>query len=168
VAVRAGVAPVLMGARLAWHRPELDDPEIPEAIHGWVTAAKILLDEVFFASELALARTIPARHLQRAAREQEDAVHFLQESGFLDAPRSYHRAPEAPDRVVLDRGRAMGLSFQHVRFESGYEPHPDQPGHARWMKKEANHTAHAWMLRHRGQERPWVICVPGSGTGNKI
>ena len=30
-ALRAGVAPALIEARLAWHRPEFDDPELPAA-----------------------------------------------------------------------------------------------------------------------------------------
>ncbi len=168
VAVRAGVAPVLMGARLAWHRPELNDPELPEPVRDWVASGKILLDEIFFASEIALARTIPARHLQRAAREQQDAVDFLEERGFLDDARSYHCDPEAPDRVMMDRARALGLSFQHIRFESGFEPHAEQPGRERWLKHETNHTAHAWILRHRGPERPWVICVPGYRMGTPM
>ena len=153
-ALRAGVAPVVMGARLAFHDTALDDPEVPEVRNDWSTRAKILLDELAFATEVASARMLPASELARAAAEQEQAIAFLDERGFLADPESFHDSPDPPERVVLDRARHADLSYRQIRFDSGYEPHAGEPGAERWQAQVPNRTAHAWLLRHRGRSGP--------------
>ena len=60
------------------------------------------------------------------------------------------------------------MTFEHLTFESGYTPHVDEPGRDRWLEYEANATAHAWVLRHPGPPRPWLICINGYRTGNPL
>lgn len=168
IALRSGVAPLFLGARLAWHRTELADDDVPVPRPGVATAAKIALDEFFFASELATAAMVSLRDRGRMAAELGEAVALFGERGWLDDPRGYHLDPPALGRVVIEPGRAAGLDFEHLRFESGYAPHADEPGRARWLSYEANRTAHAWVLRHSGPERPWVLCIPGYRMGSPL
>jgi pimeloyl-ACP methyl ester carboxylesterase len=96
-------------------------------------------------------------------------VALYRERGWLQHPDRYHRRPpvlEAPrihSRTTLDhRG---SLRFEHLSFESGYRPHAGEPGAGRWLSYEACRTAHAWMLRHPGPPRPWLVCIHGYMMG---
>ena len=42
----------------------------------------------------------------------------------------------------------------------------EAPGRDRFLDYTANKTAHAWLLRHPGPQRPWVVCVPGYRMGH--
>jgi hypothetical protein len=67
--------------------------------------------------------------------------------------------------VSTRRERVLGQPYEHLSFQSEYEPHEGEPGRARWLEKDANRTAHAWVLRQPHAGRPWVVCVHGFGTG---
>jgi hypothetical protein len=58
-----------------------------------------------------------------------------------------------------------GINYEHLSFESGFEPHSDEPGRDRWLSYAANRTAHAWVLRHAQADRPWLICLHGFQMG---
>lgn len=61
---------------------------------------------------------------------------------------------------------ATGRRIEKVMFDSGFEPHPDEPGGERWQGFVPNHISHSWLLRHDDDEpRPWVICLHGFGMG---
>jgi predicted esterase YcpF (UPF0227 family) len=99
-------------------------------------------------------------------RELDAALPLFEERGWLDEPRSYHREPPPLTEV-----RGGGLThreagFEHLAFESLYEPWPGEPGRERWLSYEKNRTAHAWALRHPGEPRPWVVCVHGIRMGS--
>ena len=85
--------------------------------------------------------------------------------GWVDDPRSYHVDPPPLKRPRLTKKSAAGLDYEHLVVRSGYEPHPDEPGRERWLGYEKNRDAHAWVLRHRGAPRPWLICINGYRTG---
>ena len=95
------------------------------------------------------------------------AAHDLYERrGWIDDPASFHPAPPALETPAISRSRLPGVGFEHLSFESGYEPDAQDPGRDRWLSHEANRTAHAWVLRHRyGQDRPWVVCLHAFGMG---
>src|SRR5215204_3736024 len=63
----------------------------------------------------------------------------------------------------------MGWFSEPATYDSLYEPHENEPGRERWLSYKRNPTVHAWILRHQGDERPWLICVHGirMGTLNK-
>ena len=42
---------------------------------------------------------------------------------------------------------------------------PASPVATRWLGYERNRTAHAWLLRHPGPPRPWLVCVHGYRMG---
>ena len=57
------------------------------------------------------------------------------------------------------------LAYEHLSFESEYEPHPDEPGRQRWLSYTPNRTAHAWVVRHPGPPRPWLVLNHGFQLG---
>lgn len=133
-------------------------------------AAKWLFDEWALQTELARNRlrwpTVDFR--RRIRNELGDAVDLFNERGWVDDPRSFHRDPPPLTDVTIEPVRVGGFGFEHLRFESGYEPRPEEPGRERWLDYEANATAHAWVLRHPGPPRPWLICINGYRTGRPL
>ncbi len=142
--------------------PPLD--EVPEVISSWLLDGEVAFDEVVLGS-LTL-RTPPigdAEHV-RILDEVERARALYDERGWLSAPETFHRRPDAPTMFELPRAIAGGLAYEHLQFDSEYEPWPDEPGRDRWSSRTANRRAHAWILRH-GAPRPWLICVHGYEMG---
>jgi hypothetical protein len=136
-------------------------PPRPDVLGKW------LFDEWALQLELAQNRlrwpTVDFR--RRLRSELGDAVEMFNERGWVDDPRSYHVDPPPLLDPRITSRRLAGSHFEHLTFESGYEPHPDEPGRERWLEYEGNATAHAWLLRHPGPPRPWLICVNGYRTG---
>lgn len=161
-----------LGSSDAWQRrvqhPGFDDVPVPD--FSFLTAGKLLADEMlrayfarsssdFWASESSVD---PAARL-----ELDRLLEVYGEKGWLDEPAGFHREPPDLDRVRIVSGRRGHHRFEHMSFESDYEPDPDDPVRERWLGYEANRSAHAWLLRHSRQEnRPWVICLHGIGMGN--
>lgn len=101
-----------------------------------------------------------------AARETGEALEWLEERGWLESPRNYHRPPpelEADDVGIRDE-RSAGLRFEVMRFESGYEPWPESPGRGRYLGYERCRNGVAWLLRG-DPEAPWLINIHGLGMG---
>jgi hypothetical protein len=111
---------------------------------------------------------VPLREGRRVADEVEQAIDLFDQRGWLADPRRYHPKPPALARAKLGPGRFPGLAYRQMRFESGYEPHPGEPGRERWLSYRANRTAHAWILQHRGRPRPWLVCIPGYRMGSPL
>ena len=163
------IAEELLGQTKDWvvgHR-EPDLPRVrlrPDVIGKW------LFDEWALQAELANNRTRwPSIDFRRRLRsELGDAVEMFNDRGWVDDPRSYHHDPPPLENPTIEQQRSGPFRFEHLTFESGYEPHPGEPGRDRWMQYEPNATAHAWLLRHPGPARPWLICVNGYRTGSPI
>jgi hypothetical protein len=64
---------------------------------------------------------------------------------------------------------SRGRTHERITFDSGYQPHPGEPGSQRWMSYTGNNRAYALMLRHddskTGEQRPWLVCVHGTEMG---
>ena len=128
-------------------------------------AAKVAADEAFRALMVAMAR-VPSRDgLRRVRSELAAATALYADRGWLEDPRGYHLAPPplSSPRVVPASSRA--IDFDHLQFVSGYEPHLGEPGRERWLGYKPVRTGHAWVLRHRGAPRPWIVCVHGYRMG---
>jgi len=165
IALRTGAVPLLIGARIA-ERRRIGKPDgIPDRQSGWANTSKAILDEIFLASELAMAPTISPRDRRRLMAELDEAIEFYDDNGWLDDPTGYHLEPPPLEVTRFDEFRSRWIPYRHMRFESGYEPHPGEPGRARWLSYEANRTGHAWLLKHPGPPRPWLVCVPGYRMG---
>ena len=106
----------------------------------------------------------PVAEVGRTLDEARAALALYDARGWLPDPTPFFPAPPAPTDVRTARRRTAGLTFDHLRFESGYEPHLGEPGRDRWLAHAPNRTAHAWILRHP-RPRPWLVCVHGAGVG---
>ena len=165
LALRASAIPWLLGARLAGGAGPPQDRAIPRARGGVGLASKVLLDEIFFCTELLSAPTIAFRDRRRLARELSHALTLWEREGWLEDPASYHRSPPPLSGARLRDVASPWGRFRRVKFDSGYAPHPAEPGRARWLSYERNRTAHAWLFEHPGPPRPYVMCVPGYRMG---
>ena len=168
IAARTGVVPLLLGARIAKRRRSGRPDGIPERQRGWATTSKAVLDEVFLATEFAMAPMISPRDRRRLRREIDKAIAFYDKNGWLDDPTGYHLEPRPLEVTRFDEFRSRWIPYRHMRFESSYEPHPGEPGRARWLSYTANRTGHAWLLKHPGPPRPWLVCIPGYRMGRPV
>ncbi|WP_273841534.1 alpha/beta hydrolase family protein [Rubrobacter calidifluminis] len=103
---------------------------------------------------------------RRVSEEVDEALALFDEKGWLSHPVAYHRTPPPVNEIRLRKRSVRGISFEQITFESRYEPHPAEPGRERWLSHERNRTACAWMLRHAGGPRPWLVCIPGIRMGS--
>lgn len=101
---------------------------------------------------------------ERVDREVTEALEFYGARGWLDDPTGYFTAPPALTDVAVTPMTIRGQVLQRIIFDSGYQPHPGEPGAQRWQGYSANRREHALLLRHR-QPRPWVVCVHGALMG---
>ncbi len=114
-------------------------------------------DELFIAIS-ALYREVPqVDKVQASVEACAKAVAGLEGVGVAGA----HREPP-PMRILGLRRRRLGRRrFEHLEYES--RPHLPQP------MVEAGHAevevAHARVLRHAGEPRPWVVFVHGAEQG---
>jgi hypothetical protein len=154
---------VVLGAR--WMRLRGRPDGVPKPVGGVRLAMKIAADEVFLASEVLSAALIPPRERGRVLKELRSAIRFYDANGFIASPRAYHLDPPKLEKVHIGHERAWGLEYQHLKFESGWQPHAREPGRKRWLAYTQNRTAHARLLCHPGGPRPWVVCTPGFRMG---
>jgi hypothetical protein len=141
-------------------------PGVPEPRMSLGMAARAAEDEFSMCS--IVLTTWPLTVGSRAAhigRELEEALLLFEEQGWLDDPASYHQAPSPVEEMRSGDLRHRERGFEHLTFESCYEPWPEEPGRDRWLSYERNRTAHAWVLRHPGEPRSWVVCVHGIRVG---
>jgi hypothetical protein len=139
---------------------------VPAVRGGTPMAAKVALDEAILAT-MGVARSLPrADRIPRVRGEIEDALSLFRARGWLEKPEGYHRAPLALDAPRVRARRFRGIDFEHLSFDSEYEPHAEEPGRERWLGYTKNRTAHAWVLRHPGPPRSWLLCIHGYQMGS--
>ena len=149
-------------------RLEPDLPDVPEPVPSLWLATQVAMDEALLAWMLARI-ALPGRddHV-RIEREVTAARELFEARGWLEKPAGYHDLPPPLERVGLRASRTRGIDFEHLFFESLYEPHAGEPGRERWLSYARNRTAHAWVLRHPGADRPWLVCIHGYVMGSPL
>ena len=132
LALRSSAATLFLGLRWAGQRGEVDERSIPEPEWSPRLWSKIVLDEVFFASEVFSAAFTFLPDHRRIANETLEAAGLYQARGWLDDPASYHLDPPRLEDVEFEHTRSHGIPYRIMSFESGYEPHAGEPGRGRW------------------------------------
>ncbi|MEM9174064.1 MAG: alpha/beta hydrolase [Myxococcota bacterium] len=131
------------------------------------TAAKVGLDEAILGFE-ALVGTgaIPTDGtLDRIVEEVDEAHALFAREGFLDKPDTYHVAPPELHDPEIRIEEVAGQRVEILRFESGYAPADDEPGRDRWLGYAPSREGFAYVLRHEGPPRPWLIATNGYRMG---
>ena len=133
--------------------------------------AETLLDRTFSISTSVMTGVPLPETVRRMLEDIVAARDFYEEHGWLANPAGYHRNPPAPVVLASREGAAWSgprrRRFRHISFESGWEPHPGEPGRERWLAHPTNATAHAYVLEH-AEPRPWLVCVHGFGMGTPM
>jgi hypothetical protein len=155
------VAAGLVAVRQELRHEGMPDPELRLRL-----GAEVAVDEALLATmALTLPHTDPG-DLPRLRRDVHAARELYRDRGWMEKPLDYHLKPPPLERPELRSRRAGRLDFEHLRFESGYEPHAEMPRRERWLGLARNRTAHAWVLRHADPGRPWLVCIHGYQMGS--
>ncbi len=129
-------------------------------------AAAAAADELLLATFRQLRAPTSDDGLEATLEESAGLVTYLDRSGVLAAPETFHHAP--PPAVMKVKMRRVGRTrFGHATFPSPYHPDPDLPGSTRFAQATDNHVVHAWMLRQTVRA-PWVVCLHGAGMGDPL
>jgi pimeloyl-ACP methyl ester carboxylesterase len=98
--------------------------------------------------------------------EAVELVAYLDRTGALTTPQTFHRAPQ-PAVMESTMRSIAGTRFGHATYASPYAPEADVPGAARFALATDNHIVHAWMLRQTTRA-PWIVCLHGAGMGDPL
>lgn len=154
---------VAAGAMSVRQEPHAEEVPLPEP--NLRLAAEVAADDAILAFMRLTFPNLSAAAHARAAEEIEAARALFRDRGWIEKPSAYHEMPPPLEAPRLVGRRLRSLAFEHLSFESGYEPHADEPGRDRWLGYGATRTAHAWVLRHRAPDRPWLVCIHGYQMG---
>ena len=135
----------------------------PEA--GLALAAKVALDEMVLGVEQLSIGLPSGNAAHRVADEIHGALDLYRGKGWLDDPAAYHLDPPPLGEVHLENARSGSIEYEHLSFESGYEPWDGEPGRERWLGLGPPRTAHAYLLRSGEPDRPWLVCTNGYRMG---
>jgi dienelactone hydrolase len=141
---------------------------VPEPQPSHALSLQVALDEVMLAT-MALTNPLPqVGDHARIEAELAAARELFDERGWLEKPAGYHVAPPALEHPEIRSERTRRTVYEHLSFDSDYEPHAGEPGRDRWLGYGANRRAHAWVLRHREGPRPWMVCIHGYQMGRPL
>ncbi len=98
------------------------------------------------------------RAFERIDREVVAALEFYGNKGWLERPRGFYVKPPPLSDVTVRPVKGRRHSFHRIEFDSGYAPHPGEPGAERWLGYTANNREYALLLRHP-EPRPWLVCA---------
>lgn len=138
--------------------------DLPLARPTLSLATHALRDELILVGLLLRRPVSDSESFTRLNTEISDATELYRERGWLDDPEGFFPAPPAAEDVVVRSFTKGGRTHERVSFDSGYAPHPGEPGAERYLSYAGNHRAYALMLRHR-EPRPWLVCIHGTEMG---
>ncbi|HVC71542.1 MAG TPA: alpha/beta hydrolase [Acidimicrobiales bacterium] len=130
-------------------------------------AGGVAMDEALLAMAMAPSRFPRRADFARVSAELADARRMFSRRGWIARPATYHRSPPPLARgdVETTSGWALGQGYERITYDSGFSTRPDEPGGDRWMAFQPNGRATATIVRHRGEQRPWIVCVHGFCMG---
>ncbi len=138
--------------------------ELPIARPTIALAAQAFRDEVVLMG-LKARRPVSRPHVfERISREVVAALKFYGNNGWLEQPKGFFGQPPPLPDVAVRKVKGGRRSLYRISFDSGYAPHPGEPGAKRWLGYAANNREYALLLRHP-EPRPWLVCVHGTEMG---
>jgi len=143
------------------------DEAIPTPGLSFGLVAGVAMDEALLAMAMTPSRFPRRADYARVSSELADARRLYARRGWLHDPASYHRTPPplGPGDLETTSGAAMGLRYERITYDSGFNVRGAEPGATRWMAYEPNRRATAAVVRHHDGPRPWVVCVHGFCMG---
>ncbi|HUS24061.1 MAG TPA: prolyl oligopeptidase family serine peptidase [Candidatus Binatia bacterium] len=129
-------------------------------------AAKAALDEALLAYFVGTADLPSGERAQRVCARAPLMEKAMQDAGFAEQPELLHKTPPAPERVYAQQARLYGYAYERLSWDSGFVADARIPGADAWMEHRDNRQVTAWMLRHPGPPRPWLVCVHGYRMGH--
>ncbi|WP_197283689.1 alpha/beta hydrolase family protein [Mycobacterium sp. Marseille-P9652] len=162
----ADVATPFIRARAFLSQTHDDDhpAELPIARPTIAVARQVFHDELVLLGMRVFLPVGEADAADRVDREVTAALDFYGRRGWLDSPEGFFAAPPPPTDVAVAPVKIRRRTLRRIAFDSGYEPHPGEPGRERWLGYAPNRRVRALLLRHR-EPRPWVVCVHGALMG---
>ena len=150
-----------MALQLEPHYPGVPLPSPDARLAAWAAVDDVILGwEQWNAIGFPLDGTI-----ERVIDEVDQCCDLFEREGFLDKPEAYHvMPPDLTDPEISER-TAGGHTIEVLRFESGYSPAASEPGRERWLGYDACRDGWAYVLRHPGPPRPWLIATNGYRMG---
>lgn len=139
--------------------------ELPVARPTLSLATHALRDEIVLVGLLWRRPLSDHSSYQRINAEVEEAIGLYGRNGWLEKPQGFFAAPPPPTDVAIRKFSGRNRTHERLSFDSGYAPHPGEPGAERWMSYTGNHREYAVMLRHKDGPRPWLVCVHGTEMG---
>lgn len=165
---------VLLGAALsavsfrnagALAREQMALPEGVTVGAGWRNDAKIALDDALLAYFRGTAMLPSGSKADLVCEELVEARSLLKLRGWISKPTAAHQPPEPPIHQSVERRRIYGRDYEVLSFASGFETDQEMPGAERWQSYTANQRTCAWVMRHPGRERPWLMGIHGYRMG---
>jgi hypothetical protein len=142
------------------HTPD----ELPIARPTIALAGQAIRDEIVLKGLKARRPVSHPRAFERIGREVVAALEFYRDRGWLENPRGFFVRPSPLSDVTVRHVKGRKRNFHRIDFDSGYAPHPGEPGRERWQGYSANDREYALLLRHP-EPRPWLVCVHGTEMG---
>ncbi len=143
----------------------LSPVETPEPEDNLRMQLKVGFDEGTLGYFLISARVPSGDAAERMCDQAAQLGEVMEQRGWISDPASFHARPDAPQDIKAHNARTYGIDYEQVGFESGFVPDPALPGASQWTSHDANRRTAAWMLRHPGPSRPWLICLHGYRMG---
>jgi hypothetical protein len=151
------------GAHSVRAEPPIEGVPEPQPSHA--LSLQVACDEALLAT-MTLTNPVPqAGDHARVEAELAAARELFEGRGWLEKPAGYHEMPPALENPEIRRERSRNVAYEHLSFDSDYEPHPGEPGRDRWLGYGANRRAHAWVVRSGDGPRPWLVGIHGYQMG---
>jgi hypothetical protein len=138
--------------------------ELPIARPTIALAAQAFRDEIVLMGLKGRRPVSRPEAFERITREVVAGLELYGNKGWLENPKGFFVEPPPLSDVTVRKVKGHRRSFYRLHFDSGYRPHPGEPGAQRWRRYKANNREYALWLRH-SQPRPWLVCVHGAEMG---
>jgi pimeloyl-ACP methyl ester carboxylesterase len=146
-------------------RSRREQAGVPHVTVTLAVRAHVAADKATLATFRRLRKPPSDDAWDRIVKEAHLARDHFARAGWLDDLRSYHGVPEPLTNPQLRPSRVARLRVERMKFPSTWTPPADVPGRERWLSYNANTFGRATVLRHRDEQRPWVVCIHGTEMG---